>query len=133
MNNLVVPPTPNWFESKILACSVDNTLIYGAKTEIVVIEPQPWDKPANIKVIPNAHYERYHSCNVKYWGHYTYFSYRVLSVEVNKDWGIGNKWVVSAGQDKIVKLWNIESYTCKNSHNTHAVCFLKSGLNKKKK
>lgn len=58
MNNLVIPPSPNWYESKILACTVDNTLIYGSKTEIVIIKPRPYDEPADIKVILHAHYER---------------------------------------------------------------------------
>lgn len=59
MNNLIIPPSPNWYESRILACTADNTIVYGAKSEIAVVKPQSYDKPADIKIIPHAHYDRF--------------------------------------------------------------------------
>nr|XP_022912790.1 gem-associated protein 5 [Onthophagus taurus] len=101
MNNLVIPPSPNWYESKVLTCAVDGTLVYGAQNEIIIINPTEQDKAADVKTFPRAHYAR------------------VLSVDVNSNWGLGNKLVVSASEDKIIHLWNAETYLLHSTNSTH--------------
>lgn len=40
MNNIFfIPPAPNWFNSQILACAPDNTLVYGTKNDLAIIHP----------------------------------------------------------------------------------------------
>ena len=58
MNKLVVPPSPNWYENKIIACAPDNTIIYGARQDIVVINPRPKTEAAAVEVIMYAHAAR---------------------------------------------------------------------------
>lgn len=47
--------------------------------------------------------------------------YRITSIDVNPNWGPGNMFCVSAGEDRIVKLWDLENYTSKCVNNSHMV------------
>ncbi|KAL1131550.1 hypothetical protein AAG570_011167 [Ranatra chinensis] len=62
MNELTIPPSPNWYLSNILASNDDGSaLVYGAKHELVVlrISEQSGKKPEIAKYfIPYAHKER---------------------------------------------------------------------------
>lgn len=58
MNKLTIPPSPNWYQSNVLACAPDNTVIYGSRYEIVVIPPCKTDEPADIKIINFIHTQR---------------------------------------------------------------------------
>lgn len=40
---------------------------------------------------------------------------------MNPNWELGNMLAVSAGEDRVVKLWNIEDCSCKCVHNAHTV------------
>lgn len=59
MNNLVIPPSANWYETSILACARDNTLIYGSRNDIVIIYDSPNDQPSDVRIIPRAHSQKY--------------------------------------------------------------------------
>lgn len=54
MNTLTIPPSPNWYENSTISCTADNTILYGARSDIVIIHPNSLDKPAHIDIIPNA-------------------------------------------------------------------------------
>ncbi|KAL1490629.1 hypothetical protein ABEB36_013290 [Hypothenemus hampei] len=102
MDKLVIPPSPNWYQTDIMACAPDNTIIYGAQQDIVIIKPTAQDLPDNVCIIPKAHFK---------WIH---------SVSVNKNWGAPNKYLASiSAEDRIVKLWDVESLKKKASHNKH--------------
>lgn len=58
MNELVVPPSPNWYSSSILACAPDNTVIYGARQSIVIIKPTHPSEAADIQMIYLAHNDK---------------------------------------------------------------------------
>ncbi|KAJ8913469.1 hypothetical protein NQ315_013849 [Exocentrus adspersus] len=102
MNKLVIPPSANWYETSILACAPDNTLIYGARNDIVVIYDVPNDQPADIRIIPRAH------------------SQKIVSTSINKNWGNPHKLLVTVAEDNIIKLWDIETRKKKLGHNGHA-------------
>lgn len=60
MSSLVIPPSPNWYETSILACSPDNTLIYGSRNDIVILEnSENYGSPAEVKIISRAHAQKY--------------------------------------------------------------------------
>ncbi|KAF5277597.1 hypothetical protein FQA39_LY06090 [Lamprigera yunnana] len=101
MNKLIVPPSPNWFASNILACAPDNSIIYGSRNEIVVIHPMPPEEPGNIQILAGLH------------------SARVSHVIINQNWGNPNKWAVSVGDDKVVQLIDVSTGTSKISHVGH--------------
>ncbi|KAK5643800.1 hypothetical protein RI129_007645 [Pyrocoelia pectoralis] len=101
MNKLVIPPSPNWFASNILACASDNTVIYGSRQDVIVIQPAPPDEPADVKVLSGIH------------------SGRVSFVSLNINWGNPNKWAVSVAEDNVVQLLDIATSTPKMSHMGH--------------
>ncbi|XP_074038837.1 gem-associated protein 5 isoform X2 [Leptinotarsa decemlineata] len=101
MNSLTIPPSPNWYETSILACSLDNTVIYGSKNDLVIIKKTNIDVPNQVKIIPRAHSEK------------------IVSVGVNKNWGQPCKFAVTASEDKIVKVWNINTMRKYSSHSKH--------------
>uniref|UniRef100_A0A6P7G133 Gem-associated protein 5-like isoform X3 n=1 Tax=Diabrotica virgifera virgifera TaxID=50390 RepID=A0A6P7G133_DIAVI len=102
MNPVTVPPSPNWFEEKIIACAPDNTLIYGSRNDLIIIEQnKDTEQAANVRIISRAHAQR------------------VLSVSINRNWGPSKKFAASS-DDKIVKLWNLETDKKLESHDKHA-------------
>ncbi|KAF5272564.1 hypothetical protein FQR65_LT04903 [Abscondita terminalis] len=101
MNKLIIPPSCNWFSSKILACAVDNTIIYGSRNDVVVIYPEPSNESTDIKILGGLH------------------TSRVVSVAVNRNWGNPNKWAVSVGEDNVIQLLDISTCTAKISHVGH--------------
>lgn len=57
--SLTIPPSPNWYESSILTCSPDNTLIYGARNDIVLVKHSTCSNiPAEVQIIPRAHSQK---------------------------------------------------------------------------
>lgn len=55
---------------------------------------------------------------------YFFFCFRVVSIGINKNWGKTNKYIVSSGQDKIVKIWNADTLKKKIAHNGHVSNFI---------
>lgn len=103
MNKLLLPPAPNWYENSIIACSPDNTLVYGSIVNLVVVKPKPLNEPADVRIIPQAHKER------------------ITAVAVNQKWGEPHKLAVSVAEDKVVRLWNIDQCVAENVHHGHTV------------
>ncbi|XP_018568237.1 gem-associated protein 5 isoform X2 [Anoplophora glabripennis] len=101
MNNLVIPPSANWYETLILACAPDNTLIYGSRNDIVIIYDSPDDQPSDVKIIHRAH------------------SQKIISTNINRNWGQPHKLLVTVAEDNVVKLWDIETRKKKLGHNAH--------------
>lgn len=103
MNKLVVPPAPSWYENNIIACSPDNTLVYGCIRDLVIIKPKPVNEAVDVKIIHQAHKER------------------ITAVAVNQKWGEPQKLAVSVAEDKVVRLWNIDQCIAENVHHGHTV------------
>lgn len=58
MNNLVIPPSANWYEALILTCAPDNTLIYGSRKDIVILYESSDDQPSDVRIIHRAHSQK---------------------------------------------------------------------------
>ncbi|XP_076270678.1 gem nuclear organelle associated protein rigor mortis [Rhynchophorus ferrugineus] len=101
MNELVIPPSPSWFEVDILTCAPDNTVIYASLHDIVIVKPTPEDKSNDVVIITRAH------------------CLKIKCVNINPNWGSPHKYIVSLGEDKIVNLWDAESLKKINQHNRH--------------
>lgn len=51
MDNLIIPPNPNWFSQHVCYCTPDNGLIYGATAKIVFIPPKNEHKENKLKIL----------------------------------------------------------------------------------
>jgi len=51
MNNLMIPPNPNWFMSSVCQSTPDNGILYGAMTKLVYIPPASEAASSQVKVI----------------------------------------------------------------------------------
>ncbi|XP_045479376.1 uncharacterized protein LOC123684241 isoform X2 [Harmonia axyridis] len=91
MDNFVIPPSPNWYNSHILACASDNTLVYGSKNEVVIIHPTIGDESPKIDILPDDG-----------------SNHKIVSVDVNPKWNSPNKWILSSWDDKLVKIWDMK-------------------------
>lgn len=60
MNEVVIPPSPNWYLSKIIACNNDGVLAYGARHEVVIIKTKNGIVPYDFtyEFIPLAHKDK---------------------------------------------------------------------------
>lgn len=58
MNEVVIPPSPNWYNDSILVCSPDDHVIYASRKDIVVLKPKEPTEAAEFNIIHNAHKER---------------------------------------------------------------------------
>lgn len=52
--------------------------------------------------------------------------FRVICVNAAPFWDSERQLVVSAGEDRKIKLWDVESCDLKSSHNGHTVCVIKT-------
>lgn len=91
MNIATLPPAPNWCLDNILVCANDKTVAWGAKDTIVIANPSPDDENIlTYRYITNAHKER------------------VTSLSFSPEYGKNNKFLLSSGDDNVVKIWNLE-------------------------
>lgn len=51
MDNLMIPPNPNWFMQSTCHSTPDNGLIYAAMSKVVYIPAKTQNADSNIKVI----------------------------------------------------------------------------------
>ncbi|XP_031783799.1 gem-associated protein 5 [Nasonia vitripennis] len=124
MNELVLPPSPNWYLSNILACASDGTVAWGARNSIVVAKAkETCSKSLEFSIIDRAHTDRV-----------TCLSFSPKHNEA------GFHRLVSSGDDNIVKIWSLQDLNLemKNStltsqkvigvdwskHNPNLVCFV---------
>ncbi|KAJ8926424.1 hypothetical protein NQ314_021212 [Rhamnusium bicolor] len=105
MNPLVIPPSPNWFETSILACAPDNTLII-----ICVTINKSWGQPNKLLVTAAA--DRIIKC----WNVETMEKKCSHMEHINHNRGpvvgaafAGDDRVISASEDGGVVVWNIKS------------------------
>ncbi|EFA02425.1 gem-associated protein 5 [Tribolium castaneum] len=101
MNELAVPPAPLWYRSSVLACAPDNTLVYGAKSDIVIVREKGPEEPAEVKLIHSAH------------------SKLLTSVSLNRRWKEPHSYVVSLGEDSVMKVWDLDTFEKKTSNRDH--------------
>lgn len=47
--------------------------------------------------------------------------YRIVGVAVSPNWGATGKLAVSVGEDRTVRLWDMQNYVLKLSHRGHTV------------
>lgn len=58
MNELVVPPAPNWYNDSAVVCSPEGHLIYASRKDIVILTRAPLSEANEINIIHNAHNDR---------------------------------------------------------------------------
>ncbi|XP_066583627.1 gem-associated protein 5 isoform X2 [Prorops nasuta] len=92
MNEVTLPPSPNWYLSNILATSLDGTVAWGANNTIVVARKKDESKVLMYSLIKNAHLDK------------------VTSVAFSPEFGKeGKNLLVSTGMEHVVKVWNLDS------------------------
>ncbi|XP_058807144.1 gem-associated protein 5-like [Phymastichus coffea] len=123
MNELTLPPSPNWYLSTILACASDGTVAWGSRNSIVIAKSDD-DKKLNYKIIDKASTERI-----------TSVAFAPLKETDNY------LSLVSSADDHTVKVWNLSdlSLQMKNTqlasnqkvigvdwskHNPNLICFV---------
>ncbi|PSN42120.1 Gem-associated protein 5 [Blattella germanica] len=104
MKEEVLPPSPNWFLSNILAHLGDNTIAYGARNWIIIAKFLSENQTPEISTIVNAHKEKV----------------SVLAASPTTDVGSAFwQGLASAGDDSLVKVWNWETLAPIVAHNAH--------------
>ncbi|KAK2585095.1 hypothetical protein KPH14_008607 [Odynerus spinipes] len=92
MNEVTLPPSPNWYLDSILACSKDGTVAWGARHNIVITKRKQDSKILDYSIIKDAHIER------------------VTSLAFSPEYGEPDKnLLVSAGDECTVKIWNLDT------------------------
>lgn len=100
MNEVTLPPSPNWYLSSILACASDGTVAWGARNSIVIAKAKDDSKKLGYSIIDRAH------------------SARVTSIAFSpKNKEDSSYRLLSGGDDNIIKIWNLQdlSLELKNS------------------
>ncbi|XP_015184665.1 PREDICTED: gem-associated protein 5 [Polistes dominula] len=92
MNEITLPPSPNWYLNNICACSKDGTIAWGSNNSIVIARRQQNSKILNYSIIKDAYKERIN----------------VLSF--SPEYGEDNKNLLVSGADEhTVKIWNLDN------------------------
>ncbi|XP_063992664.1 gem-associated protein 5 [Diachasmimorpha longicaudata] len=92
MNELTLPPSPNWYLSTALACARDGTIAWGTKASLIVAKHISKDNKAlTYATIPNIHTEK------------------INSVVFSPDYGRpGRNLIATGGNDLSVKVWDLK-------------------------
>jgi len=109
MNEEILPPSPNWYLSNVLACTADGTIAYGAKNNIVIAKYLPRysaNLTPQICIIRNAHKERV-----------TVVAFSTNRESSDKYWNC----LASAGDDSVIRIWNLETLSPLLAHSAHVV------------
>jgi gem associated protein 5 len=107
MNEETLPPSPNWYLSNILACAADGTIAYGSLGSIVIARPgKSASRTPQISVIHNAHKERI-----------TVIAFSTSRESSDTYWNC----LASAGDDSVIRVWNLETLSPLIAHNSHVV------------
>lgn len=92
MNEVTLPPSPNWYLNSIFACSKDGTIAWGARNAIVIAKRQKESKILNYSIIKDAHTDR------------------VTSLAFSPQYGQEDKnLLVSGGDEFTVRIWNLDN------------------------
>ena len=92
MNEVTLPPSPNWYLNNILACSSNGTTAWGARNTIVIARFNENDKILHYSIIKHAHKSRV-TCLV--------FTPKIEEVNPNL--------MASTGDDNAIKIWDSET------------------------
>lgn len=92
MNEVTLPPSPNWYLSNILACSFNGTIAWGARNIIVIGKLNENDKILQYSFIKHCHKSKV-----------TCLAFTPQFEEVNAN------LIASAGDDNTIKIWNSET------------------------
>nr|CAD7447477.1 unnamed protein product [Timema bartmani] len=105
MNEITIPPSPNWYFGDILSCNNDGVFVYGSRNDLIVCRHMSGGSLADgpqVQMIRVAHKEK------------------VTVVRLSKT--NGGKYphsVATVGDDSIVKLWHLETLSLLQAHNFH--------------
>lgn len=93
MNEITLPPSPNWYASNILACSKRGTLAWGAKN-FIVIARQEKDDTLQYSLIndPSTNYDRINA--VAFCPHDDLTEPELL---------------ITGSDNDIIRIWNVDS------------------------
>ncbi|KAG7201057.1 hypothetical protein KM043_017605 [Ampulex compressa] len=94
MEETTFPPSPNWYCSRILACSHDGIIAYGSRHCMVVARLKSDGSGLTYSIISNAHKERV-----------TSVAFRPPFEEVN------SVLLASGGDDGSVNIWKLDDYS----------------------
>lgn len=92
MNEVTLPPSPNWYLNNILACCSNGTTVWGARNTIVIAKFNEDDKTLHYSIIKHAHKSKV-TCLV--------FTPKIEEVNPNL--------MASTGDDNAIKIWNSET------------------------
>nr|XP_033190238.1 gem-associated protein 5 isoform X2 [Bombus vancouverensis nearcticus] len=92
MNEVTLPPSPNWYLSNILACSFNGTIAWGARNIIVIGKLNENDKILQYSIIKHGHKSKV-----------TCLAFTPQFEEVNAN------LIASTGDDNTIKIWNSET------------------------
>lgn len=104
MNELTLPPSPNWYLSNVLACGSDGTIAWGANNAIVVAKVKEDSKKLDFSLINKAYIDKVKCIAISPEPDETGF-HRLLS-----------------GGDNIVKLWSLQDLSLQMKNSTLSVC-----------
>ncbi|KAL2748138.1 gem-associated protein 5 isoform X1 [Vespula maculifrons] len=92
MNEVTLPPSPNWYLNSIFTCSKDGTIAWGARNAIIIAKRQQENKILNYSIIKDAHIDR------------------VTSLAFSPEYGQEDKnLLVSGGDEFTVRIWNLDN------------------------
>lgn len=97
MNEVTLPPSPNWYLNNILACSFNGTIAWGARNAIVIAKRNEDDKLLQYSIIRHGHKSKV-----------TCLAFTPQIEEVNPN------LMASTGDDNAIKIW--DSGTLSNSY-----------------
>ncbi|XP_014204867.1 gem-associated protein 5 isoform X2 [Copidosoma floridanum] len=100
MNEITLPPSPNWYLSTIIACAGDGTVAWGARNSIIVAKKKENAKGLDYTIIDKAHLERVAS-----------IAFSPLDEE-NSCY-----YLASVSENNVVNVWNMASCSIKNKYN----------------
>lgn len=109
MNEVTLPPSPNWYLSTILACASDGTVAWGARNSVVIAKANDDNKILEYKIIDKAHTDRVTSV--------------AFSPQIDADDPLR---IVSSADDHIVKVWNVKDLSLQHKNTLLNVSILVS-------
>ncbi|KAJ8675733.1 hypothetical protein QAD02_011519 [Eretmocerus hayati] len=94
MNEVTLPPSPNWYLSSVLASAKDGTIAWGARNAIVIAKSKNDSKGLEYSIIQRAHPDKVTTL--------------AFSPREQED---SNYQLVSGGDDHAVRIWNLTTLT----------------------